>query len=97
MKKLALLLICLALPLAAQQAPEATPEQLKQALQIVIAQRNQLSANVLDVQAQLEIVARENEALKKQVAELQAKLADAAKPKAEGVATNAQPHPEKKS
>lgn len=87
MCKLIIILCLLALPIFAQQpAPEVTPEQYKQGLQVIIAQRNALSTNLLDIQAQLQIVAQENEALKKELAELKAKVADAAKPKAEGVA-----------
>lgn len=82
MKKFAAILILAVASLAfAQEAPKPTVEQYEKALPIILAQRNQLSAAMLDAQTQLQLLAAENEALKKQVLELTAKLAATNAPK----------------
>ena len=75
---LVLLFAAFALGLASAQVesvPKPTVEQYEKALPLIVQQRNQLSAALLDTQAQLGLAAQEIDALKKQVAELQAKLA----------------------
>jgi uncharacterized protein involved in exopolysaccharide biosynthesis len=75
MKKLVLIL-AIALPLFAQEpqrAPEPTPEQLRQLATVMRTQRDQLSQQLLDMQAQVQVLAAEVESLKKQLAEANAK------------------------
>lgn len=59
---------------AAPQEP--SPEQLKQLVNVLRAQRDSTTQQLQDLQVQLQLLSKENEDLKKQ-------LADATKPKAE--------------
>lgn len=55
---------------------EPSPEQLKQLVNVLRAQRDSTTQQLQDLQVQLQLLSKENEDLKKQ-------LADATKPKAE--------------
>lgn len=55
--------------------------EYEKACAIIVQQRNALSAQLLDMQAQAQLLAAEVETLRKQLAETQAKLASASKPK----------------
>lgn len=56
-------------------SPEAQLESFKKVTPVLVEQRNLLSAQLLDVQAQLVLLAREIEDLKKQLADAKAKQA----------------------
>ncbi len=69
---------------APAKQPEQSPEQ--KAISVLVQQRNAISNNLLDFQAQLMLAQQELESLRKELAELKAKLTDADKTKFGSVA-----------